>query len=149
MGDLNFIQGDGQERWLRQLDKGICSRLNQDVGSVRDTSETDFTERNVNINTLILASIRDLLSEGLEFTVQARSAASFFLLGLKFFLVTVAVLTTTVTCFVELHLGGFTIELNVARLSLSNHDWCLKVHVDQDDEFVITGLEEKMLDIAE
>ena len=35
------------------------------------------------------------------------------------------------------------------RHFLSNHDGCLEVYVDDDEELVTTGLEEEVLDVRE
>jgi hypothetical protein len=149
MGNFNLVERDNHERRLCKLNKGIRSRLDKNIGAIRHTRETNFAERNINIDALVLARIRDLLGESLELAVQGRPSASFFLLGLEFLLVAVAVLAAAVARLVELHLGGFAVELDVARLPLSDHDWCLEVHVDYDDQFVVTRLEEEMLDVAE
>jgi len=31
---------------------------------------------------------------------------------------------------------------------LADHDWCLQVQVDYDEQFVVARLEEQMLDVA-
>jgi hypothetical protein len=133
MGNFNLIESDDHERRLGELNKSIRSRLDQNIGAIGHTSETNFTERNININALILAGIRDLLSKGLELAVQGSPSASLFLLGFEFLLVAVAVLAAAISRLIELHLGSFAVELNIARLSLSNHDGCFEVHVDHDD----------------
>ena len=71
------------------------------------------------------------------------------MLGLKFFLITITVLAASVSGFIELHLGGLAVELNIARLTLTNHNRGLEMDVDEDNQFVSTRLEEEMLHVAE
>lgn len=149
MSNLDLIQCDGRERRLGELNQSICGRLNQDIGPVRNTSKADFSERNVDIHALIFASVCDLLRKSLELPIQCSPASSFLLLSLEFLLVSIAVFTPTVSSFIKLHFCGLTIKLDILRLSLANHDGRFEVHMDEDNQFMGTGLKEKMLDVAE
>lgn len=148
MGNLDLIESDHHERRLGQLDKSISGWLNQNIGSVWNTSESDFTERNVHIDTFILSSISNLLCEGLELAIEGSSAAALLLFSLKFLLISESVLASTVASFIELHFSCLSVELNVSGLSFTNHDWCFQVYMDEDDQFMCTGLEEQVLDVA-
>jgi hypothetical protein len=149
VGNLNLIQRNDHERRLSKLHKSIRSRLDQDVGTVGDTGEADLSEGNIDIHTLVLASICNLLGKCLELTVKRSPATSFFLLSLKLLFIAIPVLPPAVASFVKLHLGGLAVELDIPSLSFSNHDRRLEVHMDKDNQLMCTGLEEEMLNVAE
>ena len=149
MGDLDLVESDDHEGWLSELDKGIRCWLDQDIRTVRNTREADFAERDINIHALIFARICYLLRERLELAIKSCAPPSFFLFGLKFFLISISVLASAVSSFVKLHFSGLAIELNVPGLSFPNHDRCLQVNVNEDNQLMSTGLEEEMLDVAE
>lgn len=149
MGKFDLVQGDHHKGGLGQLDQSVCGRLNEDIGAVGNTGEPNFSEGDVDIHTLVLSSISNFLCERLKLAVKSGSPASLLLLGLELFLVSIAMLAPTVASLVKLHLGSLAIELDVPCLSLSNHDRSLQMHVDEDNHFVSTGLEEEMFDVAE
>lgn len=148
MSNFDLVQGDHHEGGLGELDQCIGRRLNKNIGAVGNTGEADLSEGDVDIYTLILASISDFLSECLELAIKRGSPASFLLLSLKFFLVTISMLASAVASLVELHFRGLAIELDIPCLSLPDHDRCLQVHVDEDNQLVGAWLEEEMLDVA-
>lgn len=148
VGNFDLVQGDHHEGRLRELDQCVSCRLDKDIGAVGNTGETNLSERNVDIYTLILSSISDLLGECLEFAIERGSPASFLLLSLKLFLVAISMLAPAVASLVKLHFRGLAVELDIPCLSLSNHYGGLQVHVDEDDQLVSAWLEEEMLDVA-
>jgi hypothetical protein len=71
------------------------------------------------------------------------------LLHLNLILVTVAVLSLPVTGLIELHIRGFTEELNVKSLLLSDDDGRLEMQVNDGEKLVVTRLKEEVFDVAE
>jgi len=58
-------------------------------------------------------------------------------------------LAFAVTRLVELHFCGFAVELDILCLPLANHNRVVQVTVDDNDEFLLGGLEEEVLNVAE
>jgi hypothetical protein len=113
------------------------------------TVETKVSEWHVDTQILIATCILDLLGKIREQLVQLCAASAFFLFSLEFVFIAHAVLALAVARLVELHVCGFAIELDILRLSLANHNWIDKVDMDNDDEFLLRRLEEKMSYIVE
>ena len=149
MGDFDFFKRDDGERRLGQLYQAIGGRLHENVRAVWNTTEPKIAEWNVDGNALIRTSGCDLVGEVLKFFVKSNSTSAFFLLLLEFFLVMRAMFALAISGLVELHVSGFSIELHIFGFFLPDHDRVLEVDVDDDDEFVLAGLEEKMLHVAE
>jgi hypothetical protein len=92
---------------------------------------------------------------------------SFLLLHLYLVFVAVPVLTLAITGFVELNIRRFSVELYVLIVELllatsrrrnmgpyvslffAYHDWRFQMNVKDHEKFVITWLEEQVLDITE
>lgn len=91
----------------------------------------------------------NLLSECLHLLVKSSPSLPLLLLHLNFILVPIAVLSLSVSGLVELHICSFTEELNVKGLLFPNDDGRLEMQVNDGKEFVVTGLEEEVLDVAE
>jgi hypothetical protein len=123
--------------------------LTVNAGTVWDTIESKFAERDIDINVLILACLGNLLSECLKLSIEVGAASAFLLLGFEFFFVTTSVLSLSVPRLVELNVGSFSIELNILCLLLANQNGVLQMDVNYDNQFVLTRLEEQMLDVAE
>ena len=96
---------------------------------------------------LALARVGDAFGESLELLVERHSAATFFLLLLELFLVSISMAALAVASLVELHLGGLAVKLQILGLALADDDGISEVHVDDNDELLLTGLEEKVLDV--
>ena len=93
--------------------------------------------------------LANLLSIALEFTVELLSPLAFHLFQFQLVFVTISELALPVACLVKLYIGRLTVELHVLRLLLAYHDWRLEVQVNEDNELLVAGLEEKMLDVRE
>jgi hypothetical protein len=113
MSDFDVFQSDDHEWWLGELDQAVCRWLTKDAGSERDTVEAKLTERDIDVDVLVLASFGDLLGECLEFSVKSSSASSLFLFLLEFFLVTISVSSLSVSSLIELDISSFTVELDI------------------------------------
>ena len=71
------------------------------------------------------------------------------MLSLEFVFVAISVLALSVAGLVELNVGSLTVELNILRLLLvANNDGILEVNVDNDDQLVCAGLEEKVANVG-
>ena len=71
------------------------------------------------------------------------------LLLFKFFLVTVSVLSLSIPGLIELHVSCLAVELHIFGLLFPNHDWVFEVDMYDDYQFMLRGLKEQMLYIAE
>lgn len=146
--NFNFVQGDDQEWRFGKLYNRVRCWLDQNVGSVGNTVKTNFSEWNVNVDSFILSSVRDLLRKGLELSVKSSTASSFLLLSFEFLFISEA-LASSVTGLIKLHLSGFTIELHVFGLAFANHDRGFKMHMDDHNKLMCAWLEEEVLHVAE
>lgn len=97
-----------------------------------DTGKADFSEWNINVDTFVFSCVGNLLCKGLELSVQSCSASSFFLFRFEFLFVSIPVLAATVPSLVELHVCGFTVELDVSRRPFSDHNRRFEVDVDDN-----------------
>lgn len=149
MGNFDLVERDHHERWLCELDERVRCWLNQHIGAVGNTGEANLADGDIDIHTLVLSGIGNLLGECLELPIQSCSASSFLLFSLKLLLVSVTMLAPTVASFIELHFSGFPVELYIARLSLADHDRGFEMNVDKHNQLMGTGLKEQMLDVAE
>jgi hypothetical protein len=111
--------------------------------------------------------LRHLLREGLELPVQHLPSLPFLLLKFDFVFISVAVLALPVARFIELNIRCLAVELHIlsvlqyktgrdsktkgtyVRLPFSDHHRRLQMYVNNHEQFVVAGLEEKMLDVAE
>jgi hypothetical protein len=149
VGNFNLIERNDHERRLSKLHESIRSGLNQDVGTVGNTGESNLPEGDIDIDAFVLSGVGNLFSKRLELTVERGSASSLFLLSLKLFFITIPVLASAVASFIKLHLGGLAVELDIPSLSLSNHDGVLEMYMNKNNQLMCAGLEEEMLDVAE
>jgi hypothetical protein len=149
MCHFDVVECDDHEGGFGELDQAICGGLTEDVGSEWDTVEAKFTERNINIDVLILASLSDLLCESLELAIKVSTSSSLFLFLLEFFLVTISEFALSISGLIKLDVGSFSVELDVLGLLLTNQNRILEVNVDDNDQFVLARLEEQMLYVAE
>lgn len=148
MSNLDLIQRNDREGWLGQLNQGIRTRRHQDIATVRDTIEVEFSERNVDGHTVLSGGVRDLLSKALELSIKFGPSSSLLLLLLKLFFVAISVLAFAVSRLVKGHVGGFSIKLHIPCLSLPDDDWVLEVDMDEHNQFTDARLEEQVLDVG-
>jgi hypothetical protein len=111
--------------------------------------EAQVTERHVNPQVHVASGILNLLGEGQKLLVQLSSPATLLLFGFKLFFVAEAMLALAVASLIKLHVGRLAEELDILGLSLANHDWIDQMQVNDDDEFLLAGLEEKMAHVVE
>ncbi|KAI6752623.1 hypothetical protein HG530_013375 [Fusarium avenaceum] len=150
MGDLNFLNGDNHEGRLDNLDEAVGGRLNEDIASEWHTVESKLTDRHVDLDTFVLTGLGNLLSKALEQSVQISSPTSFFLLCLKFILITVSVFSLAVTRLIKLDVCRFSVELNILCLLLvTNNDWIFEMNVNDDNQLMLAGLEEQVFNVGE
>jgi hypothetical protein len=86
--------------------------------------------------------VGNLLSEGLELSVEFGTSSSFFLFLFEFFLVAKSMSSLPVARLIKGHVRRVAIELHIFGLALANDDGVLEVDVDDDDQFANTRLEE-------
>ena len=149
MCDFNVIKSEDHEWRFGKLDQAICRWLTENVGSEWNTIEAKFSERNININVVVFARLGNLLSKGLECAIKLGTTSSFVLLSLKLLFIAKSGLSFSVSSLIELDVGSFAVKLNILGFLLSNHNGVLEMYVDDDNQLVLTRLEEEMLDVAE
>ena len=53
MSDFDFVEGDDEERRFGKEDESIGRRLEKNVGTEWNTLETEFSERNIDIDSIV------------------------------------------------------------------------------------------------
>lgn len=149
VSNFNLFECDDHERRFGELHETVRGRLAEDVGAEWNTIETNLAERDVHIKVLVLACFSNLLSESLELAIEVGTTATLFLFGLELLFISVAVFAFAVTGFIKLDVSSFAKELNVFCLLLADQDGIFEVHVNNDNQFVVAGLEKQVLDVAE
>jgi hypothetical protein len=120
-----------------------------------------------NLVKFVTHSFGNLLRKVFEFFVESLSPFTFLLLELNFIFIAIPIFSLPVSGFVELNVRSFAVHLDILECSemslvptkdenmthlglfLANHYGTLQMHVNNDKHFIITRLEEEMLDIAE
>ena len=149
VGDFDLLKRDHCERWLGQLYQAVGSGLHEDVRAVGNTTKAQVAERYVYGDALVGASACDLVGKVLELLIESYPTSTFLLLLFKFLLIMLSVLALAISRLVELHIGSLSVELNVLRFFLPDHDGIFEMNVNDNDQLVLARLEEQMLDIAE
>jgi hypothetical protein len=150
MGNLDILKGENHKRRLDDLDKTVRGRLDEDVASEGYTVETEFSDRHVHLDTFILTSLSNLLSEPVEQPVKVTPTAPFLLFLFEFVLITVSVFPPAIARLVKLDVRCLAIELDIlGLLFVTNNDGVFEMNVNHNDKFVFARLEEKMADVGE
>jgi hypothetical protein len=150
MRNLNVFQSNDHERWLSDLNEAVGRGLAEDIAAEWHAAETKVSLRHVNLNALVLSGFGELLRKALEQPVKFRPTAPFLLFSLEFVFISILVSSLAVTSFVELNISRLPIELNIFCLLLVTHnDGVFEVNMDNDDEFVLAGLEKEMANVGE
>jgi hypothetical protein len=122
--------------------------LDEDVTAEGHTVEPQISDGHIDLDILATAGLGNLLGKALEKSIQLGTAATFFLFGLKLVFVSIAVFSFSVSSLVKLNVSRFTIELHVLGLLLVAHDdGIFQMNVNNDNQLMLTRLEEKVFDI--
>jgi len=177
MAHFHLLQRHDQEWRVRKVNEALGGGLQQDVASERHTRERQFSVGPVKLKVavrIVLCSLCDFDAERLEFFVQLATLSAFLLFLLNFVLVSISRFAFSVSRLVkrglrdlpnELHvlINAKTIYNRLKRYGLialnqithsglllpAQHDGSFEMNVNDDRQFVVTWLEEEMLDIAE
>src|ERR1700761_4455234 len=109
---------------------------------------THISQWHVELDAFVCTSLFNLLCEIEEEFVKLCSSSAFFLLLLKFILITMAMFSLSVARFVESCIRCIPAELNIFCLLLADHDRIDEMEMNYHHQFMFARLEEEMLDVV-
>jgi hypothetical protein len=115
VNDFDFGEGDDCEGELRQVHETIGRREKENVGSVRDTRETELSERHVDFEPVLLSLSRRLDASGkvAKELVELCPSLSIFLLLLDLVFVSVPRSSLLSSGLIERHVRDLSVELHI------------------------------------
>src|SRR4051812_20451554 len=90
MSDFDVFKSNDHEWWFGELNQAVCGGLTEHARTERDTVEAKFTERNIDVNVLVLSGFGNFLSKRFEISIKLSTASSLFLFLLELFLVAIS-----------------------------------------------------------